>query len=119
MFGVGKREHREQAKRRRQEWWFTLEPNPIQEMKVWEAQIEGQWWICEADGRGDFHIVKYDRKNGRGIFEEGLFEWLSGFGIDASCVVKWRAIGVNRDVKREREAEEARLRRERWMEENQ
>ena len=118
MFGESKRVHREQAKRMKQEWWFTLEPNPIPERKIWEDNIGGQWWICDSDGSGNFHIVKYDRRHGRGIDEKGLFEWLSGYGIGPSCVVKWRAIGVNRDVKREREAQANRLARERWMDEN-
>ena len=118
MFGIGKRPHREVVRRKKQEWWFTLEPNPVEEMKVWEDKIGGEWWVCEANGRGEFHIVKYDRRHGKGIDEEGLFEWLSGFGIDRSCVVKWRALGVNRDVKWEREAEANRLARERWMAQN-
>ena len=118
MFAVSERELREKPKRGRQEWWFTLEPNPVPEVKFWEAQIEGQWWVCDSDGKGNFHIVKYDRVHGKGIKEEGLFKWLCGFGISPSCVVKWRAIGVNRDVKKEAAAQENRLARERWMEQN-
>lgn len=118
MFGTEEREHRVREVRKKQEWWFTLEPNPLPEMKIWEAKIEGQWWVCDSDGQGNFHIVKYDRKNGRGIDEFGLFKWLSGFGIHSTCVVKLKALGVNKDVKREREALADRLARERWMQEN-
>ena len=89
MFGAAEREVHPKRVLNKQEWWFTLEPNPVPEEKWWDAKIEGEWWICRSDGKGNFHIVKSCRSKGRGIDEEGLFEWLSGFGIDRSCVVKW------------------------------
>ena len=89
MFGVAERAPRMKRVLKRQEWWFTLEPNPVPEVKWWDAQIEGQWWICWSDGKGNFHINKATKKNGPGINEEGLFDWLAGFGIERTCVVKW------------------------------
>ena len=118
MFGVQEEGHKKRAIQNRQEWWFTLEPNPIQEFKTWEAKIEGQWWVCEANGSGDFHIVKYDRHNGKGINLEGLFLWLTGFGIDRDMVVKYKARGLYKDVKWEEEDRKAKAEREAWLKEH-
>ena len=99
MFGTAERALQPKRALKKREWWFTLEPNPVQEKKIWEAKIEEQWWICESNGKGDFHMIKTDRSHGRGIDEKGLFNWLAGFGIDRDMVVKYAKGGDWKELK--------------------